>query len=191
MTAQGYMFDLEEEDVEDTVSGIGRKLDLAEDINRFVHAGKARVTLRSVKTGTRYTYRVTKVRNAPNRFFVSLLTGPDNGASYSYIGLLENKQFRLTKNSQMNDDSGPVKAFRFMCTQVLENEKMPDQLEVWHEGRCGRCGRALTVPESIERGIGPECWIKMSSPSKWASKFSDNPHRKLRASQPTQTRHRF
>jgi hypothetical protein len=31
-------------------------------------------------------------------------------------------------------------------------------LEVWHEGRCGRCGRALTVPESVERGIGPECW---------------------------------
>ena len=30
-------------------------------------------------------------------------------------------------------------------------------LEVWHEGRCGRCNRALTVPESIASGIGPEC----------------------------------
>jgi hypothetical protein len=28
---------------------------------------------------------------------------------------------------------------------------------VWHEGRCGRCGRKLTVPESIESGFGPEC----------------------------------
>ena len=27
----------------------------------------------------------------------------------------------------------------------------------WHEGRCGRCGRKLTVPESIEAGYGPEC----------------------------------
>lgn len=24
-------------------------------------------------------------------------------------------------------------------------------------GRCGRCGRRLTDPESIRRGIGPEC----------------------------------
>jgi hypothetical protein len=31
-------------------------------------------------------------------------------------------------------------------------------LEVWHEGRCGACGRRLTVPESIERGLGPECY---------------------------------
>jgi hypothetical protein len=26
-----------------------------------------------------------------------------------------------------------------------------------HEGKCGRCGRLLTVPSSIESGIGPEC----------------------------------
>lgn len=31
------------------------------------------------------------------------------------------------------------------------------ECEVWHEGRCGRCGRKLTVPESIETGIGPDC----------------------------------
>jgi hypothetical protein len=35
-----------------------------------------------------------------------------------------------------------------------------DKLEVWHEGRCGRCGRRLTVPESIESGLGPECATK-------------------------------
>jgi hypothetical protein len=30
-------------------------------------------------------------------------------------------------------------------------------MELWHEGRCGKCGRALTVPESIESGLGPVC----------------------------------
>jgi len=30
-------------------------------------------------------------------------------------------------------------------------------LEIWHEGRCGRCNRKLTVPASIALGIGPEC----------------------------------
>jgi len=28
---------------------------------------------------------------------------------------------------------------------------------VFHEGACGRCGRTLTVPESIASGFGPEC----------------------------------
>lgn len=32
-----------------------------------------------------------------------------------------------------------------------------DRVEVWHEGSCGRCGRKLTVPSSIETGLGPEC----------------------------------
>lgn len=31
-------------------------------------------------------------------------------------------------------------------------------LEVFEEECCGRCGRALTDPVSIERGIGPECY---------------------------------
>ncbi len=39
---------------------------------------------------------------------------------------------------------------------------MPEQLEVWHEGCCGKCGRKLTDAESIARGIGPECYGKMS-----------------------------
>ena len=185
MVAQGYMFDVEEDDVEDNAAGTGRQLLNAEDIDRFVNAGKARLTLKSLRTATRYTYRVTKVRNTPNRFFVSLLTGPDNTSSYSYIGLLENKKFRLTSKSQMNDSSGPVKAFRFMCTQVLENERVPEQLEVWHEGRCGRCNRLLTVPESIERGIGSECWSKMTNGNTSTTRSN------YRASQPTQINRRF
>jgi hypothetical protein len=42
---------------------------------------------------------------------------------------------------------------------VLNKLKITNYLnfEVWHEGKCGKCGRALTVPSSILTGIGPEC----------------------------------
>jgi predicted metal-dependent hydrolase len=36
-------------------------------------------------------------------------------------------------------------------------ESLCPGFNVHHEGKCGRCGRLLTVPSSIESGIGPEC----------------------------------
>lgn len=34
---------------------------------------------------------------------------------------------------------------------------LPDVIEVWHEGGCKHCGKKLTVPASIELGMGPDC----------------------------------
>jgi hypothetical protein len=34
-------------------------------------------------------------------------------------------------------------------------------LEVWHEGRCAKCGLKLTVPQSIMTGFGPTCAKKL------------------------------
>jgi len=34
---------------------------------------------------------------------------------------------------------------------------LPESVEVWHEGSCCYCSRPLTVPASIELGMGPDC----------------------------------
>lgn len=39
-----------------------------------------------------------------------------------------------------------------------------NKLSYYHEGRCGRCRRKLTVPESIINGIGPVCAAKGGLP---------------------------
>jgi hypothetical protein len=129
-------------------------------------AGKATLTLRSAKTGARFTYRVKQIKDAPTKWFVSLLSGPDNTADYVYLGLLVNNygqgyRLNLTAKSKMRDDSAPVVAFRYFAKEVLCQGRMPKSLEVFHEGRCGRCNRLLTVPESVERGIGPECFNRL------------------------------
>jgi Family of unknown function (DUF6011) len=31
-------------------------------------------------------------------------------------------------------------------------------------GRCRRCGRGLTDPRSVRRGVGPGCWVKDPEP---------------------------
>lgn len=132
---------------------------------RFMLAGNAYFTLRSAKTGVRYTYRMDKADcricgDAPcthePRWFVSLLAGPDNTTDYVYLGMVQTGAFRRTKASKMTDDSPPVVAIKWALRALLQG-KLPAQLEVWHEGRCGRCGRRLTVPESIAAGLGPDC----------------------------------
>jgi len=53
----------------------------------FLTAGKAIFTV-SNPTGTRYTFKVSKPRDKEDcPFFVSLLTGPDNWANYTYMGI--------------------------------------------------------------------------------------------------------
>jgi len=42
--------------------------------------------------------------------------------------------------------------------RYARGEVLPAGLVAYEECSCGRCGRALTDPVSIERGIGPECY---------------------------------
>ena len=141
-----------------------RRLD--NSLLKFALAGKAFCTLRSLKTQKRFTYRVVRAtdKNDPTKktdfWFVSFLTGPDNWANYSYIGSISlyngMYQFRITKASKLQADAPPCKAISYAidCLNSLPN--IPG-VEFWHSGRCGMCGRLLTVPESIASGFGPEC----------------------------------
>lgn len=134
----------------------------AEQVKQFVFAGKARVTLVSQKTDVRFTYRITRAKNGANPpYFVSVLTGNDNERSYQYFGLYRNGDFEHGRKSKVDDRAISVRAWRYFNAIVLGRGVVPNDLEVWHEGKCGRCGKALTVPESIARGIGPECWSRM------------------------------
>jgi hypothetical protein len=43
------------------------------------------------------------------------------------------------------------------AVKAVAKGSLPEGYKIQHEGKCCRCGRTLTTPESIERGIGPEC----------------------------------
>ena len=135
-------------------------------VRTFALGGNVLFTIVSGKTGTRFTYRVrvsvARDDGKPPKagvFFVSLLSGPDNESDYQYLGIISKDDpmtFRLTAKSRAGEQAASVVAFRWFWGQVCQN-RLPASLEVWHEGRCGRCGRTLTVPESIASGFGPEC----------------------------------
>jgi len=123
----------------------------------FLEAGHAIFTVGNDK-GDHYTYRIVKP-SKDKPFFVSLLTGPDNCADYTYLGVFNplTREVYRTAKSKYLESSTPVKVIRWAIKKVANNTTLPPGYSIYHEGRCCRCGRRLTTPESVEAGIGPEC----------------------------------
>ncbi len=137
-------------------AGPGRRLS-ADRALRFILAGRAFVTLRSTKTGARFTYRVTEKEDAKGVHFVALLTGPENTGDYAFLGtVFEGKRFRHGKRSRVGADAPGARAFAWTFERLAAG-RVPETVEIWHSGRCGKCGRLLTDPTSIELGLGPKC----------------------------------
>jgi len=139
-------------------------------IRTFIFSGRATFTLVSRKTGTRFTFKVIAkkadvlAKLTDVTFFVSYLNGQDNTADYAYLGVLRKPaQFNFTPASRASRSAACGKVFIWFL-DALNCERTvlgtPNGFEFWHEGRCCRCGRTLTVPKSIADGIGPECLAK-------------------------------
>jgi hypothetical protein len=144
----------------------------------FLLAGRATVTLVSKQTGRRFTFKVEQRRIEARRAeetdveygermaqahagprFVKVMTGPDNENHYTYVGHIdEHRNFRLDRKSKLSPDAPSVSAWQwFWRAVVAKSERVVEQCEVWHDGRCGKCGRKLTVPQSVASGLGPVC----------------------------------
>lgn len=134
-------------------------LPTAQAVTQFALAGNATLTIRSLKTGSRFTYRIRKSEDG-RVWFVSYLRGAENDSesSYQFLGTIKgDKSYAHGRKSRIAPDAPVAKAFEWFEGKVIAQQTLPEQIEVWHEGRCGRCNRKLTVPESIEHGFGPEC----------------------------------
>jgi len=124
---------------------------------RYALAGHAGLTLVSRKTGIRFTYKINGSDDG-NVWFVRVLTGPNNEEDYTYLGTIFKNSLRYFhgKKSPISEGAASAKAFAW-AWPFIASQQLPPSAEVWHDGRCGRCGRLLTVPESVASGIGPVC----------------------------------
>lgn len=143
----------------------GKKLETVESALEFILGGKAIFTLRSQRTGEHVTLRARQSERG-DMFFIGLMTG-DNEFGYSYLGQVaigagEKLWYSHGRKSTVSADCKQAKAAQWALGHLL-NGRMPQGLEVWHEGQCRACGRKLTMPESIQAGIGPECGARSAS----------------------------
>jgi hypothetical protein len=127
-------------------------------LREFILAGRAKITLQSIKTTKHYTYKIK--RGDGELWFVHRL-GPDN--NYVYIGTIRgDKSFASTRKTPHKELGGEqLKIFNWFWFRLQSKDSMHPDLIVYHEGRCGMCGTELTDPESIKHGYGPDCRKKL------------------------------
>lgn len=132
-----------------------------EKVKAYMLAGKAKLTIRSEKTGKHFTYKIRVSPDNPEMFFVQGLRARDY---YEYLGIIKEGKFFSTRKTTAITRLDPIFTvflwFHDFCNRKGE---LPKDLTVFHEGVCGTCGRTLTDPESILSGFGPECRKRRSS----------------------------
>jgi hypothetical protein len=127
----------------------------------FALAGRAIFTIKNAN-GDRYTFRIAKKRGSDDVFFAGVLTGQNNESDYRYVGMVNPRTMRLQATGKgLPSTAQAFRTLDWILMILAGKRELPAGYVLMHAGKCGRCGRTLTVPESIESGIGPECASKM------------------------------
>ena len=127
---------------------------------RLLLAGKSTLTLRNPKRGTHIRVRMynkkDRAGNPSTCFFlkVSLLGDSDTGYRYAGAYFSDSKRFKAAPELEVDP---PLAAVVSLILRAIDTPNLLSSAEIMHEGKCCRCGRKLTHPESIETGLGPEC----------------------------------
>jgi hypothetical protein len=138
----------------------GHKLN-NEDAIKFIFAGNSTSTFLNTRSDNRFTFKVKKAKDS-DLYFVSVLTSPD---IYTYMGTISNGLYKHGRKSTIFNTAQSVKVFEYVLKNLMKLS-LPSFIEIWHEGKCGKCGRTLTVPDSIINGLGPECYKKITKEEK-------------------------
>jgi len=141
----------------------------AQDALTFFTGGHAVFTLKSLKTEQHFTYRIDQPKDGII-LFAKVLSNGDNTnwdnqtylghSNFASIAGCDVLQFVPGRKGQRG---AALDALNWAFRRLTMTGNIPEDLEIRHEGRCCRCGRALTHPDSIDTGIGPECAKKMGA----------------------------
>lgn len=142
----------------------------------FITAGKCYVALESIADGSRHYYHVEQkvergdvtdpktgrtVNTITKRYdfwFVSLVVGAIDDSKPKYLGVMDKSTgklaFRTTKGTAKNKKATAenINAFGDLIRDLGLGLNNGHLTRIWHQGRCGRCTRALKVPESVATG---------------------------------------
>mgnify|MGYP006875944118 CR=1 FL=1 len=148
-------------------------------IQLYVTGGNAIFTLVSPATRRRYTYKMVRSKSSDRQYEIRLLQGDDLTSleAWHFIGRFYD-ELPLTANYPriwfksygwcyypghwITVRDGLLYSDQAIAWLLLRtSEYLKKGCQFWMSDRCARCGRLLTVPESIKTGFGPKCGGKI------------------------------
>jgi hypothetical protein len=131
----------------------------------FIFQGKALFTLENKEKGTHITFKVKspkRRRGTPEDLTVFDIEAKALNDGYSgmrYLGRLDRKTRILKESGRVPKDHPGILTLHWLMRNWsrLEEFERDGKLAMYHLGICCKCGLSLTVPESIQNGIGPQC----------------------------------
>lgn len=137
----------------------------SETLKNFIFAGNAIFTVINETTGNRFTFRIRKAGWGTSNvksdiFYVSVLTGSDNNTCYSFLGSYfagKSQMYHHSPKSKIGASAHSNKVIDWFFNFYTKNPNLYSTVKVYHSGKCGKCGKKLTTPDSIKSGLGPYC----------------------------------
>jgi hypothetical protein len=126
-------------------------------------AGRAVLTFENVETSTHMTVKVSQARDKRDRkkllplFHVNVKLLGDRLQSYAYAGTIATDTNDWMPSRKFGTSEQVRKVFAWLQTVTANPEVIRGKVNLFHEGRCCKCGLPLTHPESISTAIGPKC----------------------------------
>lgn len=153
-TTDAYLVALNESERQ---SGIDRG---SETITPIVKNGTYTVVLNE-----RGDYRTLKIedcpdvlKRAPGMQIASYLSGSDNERDFTGCAFIAGDQVMMW--ARFKADSISAQALKILVGATEDRRADYGTAYAIESGRCCRCGRKLTVPASLHRGMGPDCASK-------------------------------
>lgn len=160
---------------------VRKKID-QKTVHDFILSGHSILTAFNPETNGHVTFMIDRTKFDDNSYFVKIRGDRDNNMlitpeikknhkNWLYIGMYEpmsrrQDKFHITRNSKVDQWSDSFLKFKWLLAAsvkwMLGDKKYPS-IEIYHEGYCGRCGRQLTKPESIQLGYGSTCYKKVQN----------------------------
>ena len=130
---------------------------------RAVREGRAKGTTMTIvndATENRVAVRFRRPKGFNKTILVDVMTGSDNETSFKFVGSVPLMgDLTYTQSQWVKAPQAKADIARVALNRAFAAVKKGDLLtyRVLHEAVCARCGRKLTVPESIDSFMGPEC----------------------------------
>lgn len=127
---------------------------------KHIHAGV--FTVENTRKGTWKTFKIRTQRDtewSPGARLVSILKAPNKYVAVGYLNEDSSGAgyFHPFANWAGSDEAQQA---RFFINMMEENVPHPD-IRLYSQTFCMRCGLALTTPQSVIDGLGPDCVKKV------------------------------